>query len=244
MQVTVVGTEFDLSWIPKSGAFAVKVSEGRVRVVGPGTEVRVVDAGQALELSREDILREQGAVGTDEASEILELEDLPEDTTDALPSSPRVVNADWSRLLARGKFRQIVTEAEKAGIDSVLADANSAKLKALAQASNYSGRSDLSLRTWTVIRKRFAGTPAAVQASFFVGRIHDQRGNGVTALEWFDTYLAEAGHGSYAAEALGRKLVLVRRLRGKAEARGVARQYLERFPKGMYAPTAEGLLSE
>ena len=53
---------------------------------------------------------------------------------------------------------------------------------------------------------------------------------------------AEAPRGVYAAEAYGRRLSLTERLRGKAAALPLAREYLERFPEGAYAPSARALV--
>jgi hypothetical protein len=63
-----------------------------------------------------------------------------------------------------------------------------------------------------------------------------------TALDWYDTYLRESGAGPYVAEALGRKMMLVLRLRGADEARSIAGEYLRRFHDGPYAPNAVRLL--
>ena len=63
------------------------------------------------------------------------------------------------------------------------------------------------------------------------------------ALRWLSTYLAEAPRDVYASEALGRKLLVVQKLEGTLAARRVAREYVERFPSGAYAPTARSLLS-
>jgi hypothetical protein len=61
------------------------------------------------------------------------------------------------------------------------------------------------------------------------------------ALTWYDTYLAEAGGGPYASEALGRKLTLLARV-DRERARKVARTYLQRFPQGNEAELARSLV--
>jgi hypothetical protein len=50
--------------------------------------------------------------------------------------------------------------------------------------------------------------------------------------------------GTYAAQALGRQMILVHKLRGAAAARPVAGEYLERFPSGPYADAAKKLLHD
>ena len=66
-------------------------------------------------------------------------------------------------------------------------------------------------------RRRFHGSPRAADAAFFLGRLDENDGAGlIHALRWYDRYLDEAPSGSYAAEALGRKMVAMRDLYGVA----------------------------
>jgi len=58
----------------------------------------------------------------------------------------------------------------------------------------------------------------------------------------YDRYLAEAPDGAHASDALGRKLTLLQRSNRPAEALAVARDYLERFPRGTYANAAHALV--
>ena len=62
------------------------------------------------------------------------------------------------------------------------------------------------------------------------------------ALDWYDTYLRESPNGSFVRAVLGRKMVLVQRLRGSAAARPIAAEYLQRFSDGPYAGTAKKLV--
>jgi hypothetical protein len=144
----------------------------------------------------------------------------------------------WAKLVSKGLFSEVVQEAERSGIEHTLNTRSVQDLQALAQAAHYTGRSTIALDAWSKVRQRFGGK----QAAFFMGRIHDQQGNGQSALRWLNVYLAEAGSDVYASEALGRKLTLVQRLQGKQQAEAVAREYLKRFPKGTYARTARALV--
>ena len=69
-----------------------------------------------------------------------------------------------------------------------------------------------------------------------------QRINQAEALRFLDTYVSEAPRGVYAAEAYGRRLSLTERLRGRAAAQPLGREYLERFPQGAYAQRARALV--
>jgi hypothetical protein len=64
----------------------------------------------------------------------------------------------------------------------------------------------------------------------------------VEAVRWYDTYLAGAPAGTYASEALGRKMLANKQLHGFSAAESLAREYLQRFPAGPYAGAALALL--
>jgi hypothetical protein len=53
--------------------------------------------------------------------------------------------------------------------------------------------------------------------------------------------LSEAVGGTFASEALGRKMTIVERLDGKDAARPLAQMYLRRFSNGTYADAARAL---
>jgi TolA-binding protein len=95
----------------------------------------------------------------------------------------------------------------------------------------------------TALRQRFPG-PSASEAAFLLGRLHEKRGSFVTALGFYDSYLREAPTGPFAAEALGGKLRAVRASQGRAAAQPWAREYLQRFPKGVHVDTAREILGE
>jgi hypothetical protein len=61
------------------------------------------------------------------------------------------------------------------------------------------------------------------------------------AVAWYDEYLSLAPTGTYAAEALGRKMTLTSKLEGRLKARPIAAEYLRRFPNGSYAGSARAL---
>ena len=63
-----------------------------------------------------------------------------------------------------------------------------------------------------------------------------------SALEWYERYLAESPQGTYASQALGRKLMIVHRIRGREAAKALALGYLNQYPKGPYARYARNLL--
>jgi hypothetical protein len=163
----------------------------------------------------------------------------------ARAAAPRTaqIGADWPRQVAAGDFDAIVQEAERCGVDGCVNTLSSDRLAALGDAARYSGHRDLARRALVAQRVRFPGTTAAEEAAFFLGRLaEDAHAPRETALRWYDLYLEETPDGTYAAEALGRKLVLVSGAGKTDEAREAARAYLERQPRGAFASRARAVL--
>jgi TolA-binding protein len=147
----------------------------------------------------------------------------------------------WSAALAAGDFASIV-EAAGRDLPRTLRLASSDDLAALADAARYRRRDDLARQALEAQRHRFHGSQRAADAAFFLGRLDENDGAGlIHALRWYDRYLDEAPKGSYAAEALGRKMVAMRDLYGVTTARDVADEYVRRFPRGSYAGAAQAL---
>jgi hypothetical protein len=250
-EVRVIGTEFDLSYDPDGSRFAVAMKKGAVCVLAPDGTVRALKAGESLQLPTLPTPEPSAVVALAAAADsapAIGASDAAATHADKSPSGsaprPGVSQASWEALVAKGAFVEVVHLAEAAGIEQSLGTRSATDVKALAQAAHYSGHADLSLRAWTALRERFARSAFAQQSSFFQGRIYEDQGNLTTALKWFNTYSTEAPGGVYAAEALGRRLSLLERLRGRAGATQQAREYLDRFPGGAYAPTARKILSE
>ena len=150
----------------------------------------------------------------------------------------------WRAALAAGDFATIIQEASR-DLGGVLRTAGSDNLAALADAARYQRRDDLARRALAAQRQRFPRSPRAVDAAFFLGRLDENGGGGlIHALRWYDRYLEEAPNGSYAAEALGRRMIALRELYGIAAARPVAEVYVRRFPRGSYAGAAHALLGD
>jgi len=163
----------------------------------------------------------------------------------ALPSSGTARRGSWSDAVTAGDYGAVLREAERRGITSVLNDASLADLVALADAARLSGRVELGKRALVSERRRFARTTAAKDAAFYLGRIADDHEHAwTTAITWYETYLSEAPHGHFAAEAFGRKMVAISRLSGRAAARETAVEYLKRFPAGPHAGVARELTNE
>lgn len=257
-EIRVTGTEFGVAWDARRTALRVVMREGSVVVQGPGAEEGIgLRAGQTLEVGEEGAIRVASIAGRAEGDRALAEQGGSSTSTggsnEAAPApapAPAVAAAPvttgeptaarpWPARVAAGDYDGVLAEADARGIDAVLGAASAADLSAVADAARYRGRSGLATRALQALRDRFAGTAAAANAAFLLGRMADDAGSGAAAIRWYDAHLAEGG--AFAAEAMGRKMLAVRRSSGDAAAASVARAYLERFPRGAHAPLARSL---
>ncbi|HEY4015480.1 MAG TPA: FecR family protein [Polyangiaceae bacterium] len=147
----------------------------------------------------------------------------------------------WAAELADGKFASIVDEALGLGLEPVYAGSGADDLAALADAARYTRHFDVARGALLAQRQRFAASERARVAAFSLGRLSEAQRDDRKALSWFETYLQEAPEGTYASEALGRKMILVEQLDGSDAARALAAAYLHRFPSGTYAEAAHAI---
>jgi TolA-binding protein len=118
-------------------------------------------------------------------------------------------------------------------------------LALLADAAHYLHRDEVAKQALLAQRRRFPGSTRAKDASFLLGRIVEARPDGASeALGWYERHLEEAPTGEYASEALGRRMIVLVKLRGEADARVVAKEYLRRYPNGSYARAARAYARE
>jgi hypothetical protein len=151
----------------------------------------------------------------------------------------------WSTRLAHGDFHGVLTDAERRGLDKVFTTASANDLTVLADAARFARRGEVARGALLAERGRFPGSPQGREAAFFLGGLsEDESGEAAmkAALDWYDCYLRESPNGAFVRPVLGRKMVLVQKLRGTAAARPIALQYLERFSDGPYAGSARKLL--
>lgn len=164
----------------------------------------------------------------------------------ALPSSSaqdELADDPWSVLVARGEYARVLDIAERHGMEETLGSASVEDLAALADAARLAGRGNLAERALLQLRARFPGTSRALSAAFLLGRMEDDGGNAAAAVSWYERYLGESPNGSLAAEALGRRMMAMRRLNDEESARRAAKDYLERFPNGPHAGIARQMLA-
>jgi len=237
--IEVTGTAFDVGWSTAGEELDLSLHDGSVIVRGPSLPDGLrVAAGQRLvarastgEAQLSSLLapqpHEDSPVAASAASRATEEPSQVHPAPRPLPT--------WSEMLADGNFRGVVDAAEARGTDVALSHGPLADVVALADASRYLHDRALARRGLLAERSRFAGSVEARGAAFVLGRMADDGGSRDEAIRWYDTYLAESPGGSFASEALGRKLVAVVESGDTVGARSVAKEYLRRFPHGAHA---------
>jgi hypothetical protein len=246
-EVQVVGTEFDLEWHAQADGLTLVMQSGEVRVLGDGGP-RQVRGGQTLHLPIDRATPRDSAPSAlaplkpvSSASPVAELAFASRDAKPSpKPNSGTTrANEDWNALLNAGQFSAIMRDAEARGGERLLDSASASDLKVLALAARYTGRRALSLRAWQSLRTRYAADALNQGAAFYLARGYEEQGDASEAMRWLARYLAESPGGAYASEALGRRLLLLSKSGQRAEAVSAARTYLDRYPRGAYAKSAQ-----
>jgi hypothetical protein len=261
-QVRVTGTRFSLRWSKRERRFEIAMQSGSVVVSGPmvpagmalaaGQRLRTSASGDELTLDQASTLGAEGVsprlvgVGSSTASEpptaAPDQDVAPDIAAVAPPVASATVSAppaslEWQKRAAAGEFGAVIAAAEARGLEATLASASLEDLAALADSARYARRNSLAKRVLLAERKRFPASRTARDAAFFLARLAEDEGGG--ALEWYDRYLSESPRGTYASQALGRKMLLVHAQQGSDAARPLAAEYLSRYPNGPYAAAAQ-----
>ena len=256
--ILVKGTAFRLSFEAAKGRLDLHMKTGVVEVRGPREGgVVTLREGESLELFANPP-RETAGGGLAQVTATPALVATPADTSQASPTAARRAGhaspgrlalhdgasqpVPWSELIAKGDFSAIVQDAERRGLDVTLARGSALDLITLADAARYTRKYETARQALLALRARFAGSDRGKDAAFFLGRLSEVGpASSDAALSWYDTYLAEAGRGAYASEALGREVILLART-DRELARKAARTYLQRFPQGNQAELAHSVL--
>ncbi|HVW25949.1 MAG TPA: FecR domain-containing protein [Polyangiaceae bacterium] len=247
--IEVTGTAFDVGWSVGGERLELSLHDGSVVVRGPSLHDGLrVAAGQRLVA--------HARTGGAELSSLFAKESPPEPSNETTPPSPSAAEPGepvepappprpaqtWAEMLASGNFRGVIEGARARGIVATLSRGTLADVVAFADAARYAHERDLARRGLLAERARFPGSAEARAAAFVLGRMADDAGASEEALDWYDRYLNESPGGSFAAEALGRKLVVLVHSGDVRTARGVAAAYLSRYPRGAHAAYAKEVL--
>ncbi len=248
--VRVTGTLFEMSWAPADQRMRLDLTEGSVVITGPQAEAGLtLRAGQSVTLEPSGIhvassepqpVAPHPVVGAPSAR----AEPVASESAAASASASSKVDRgpSWAERVAAGDFEGVLADAESRGIEATLSSRGAGELMTLADAARYGGKSQLAGDALRAVRKRFPGSKPASTAAFLLGRMAEDAGRAEAAINLYDTTLSEGG--TFAAEALGRKMLLIKRRSGDAGARAAAQHYLESYPRGPYAAAARAILGQ
>lgn len=270
-EVKVTGTEFDVGWQPEREHFSLTLREGAVVVTGPGLgQALEMHAGEELHLSlrsgEQRLVRAASSEATPppavvptqppSATSAPEVEPETERSPGAAPASAPAAPGrrsdrvrarspaapDFRELAAASQYREALTAAERAGFERLCRTASANDVLLLADVARLAADFERARLAYASVRQRFGGAPGA-HAAFFLGRIaFDHDADYAEAARLFALSTAEQPDGPLAREAAGRLLEAKLRLADSAGARQAARRYLERYPEGPHARSAERVL--
>jgi TolA-binding protein len=219
--------------------------DGKIAIEGAGSESPAHNTpveGQSAEPPSSDPLGASGAavrpsdVGT--ASPL----GANRSSSPAAPAN-EVAQQTWTKRVAAGDHQAVLQEAEARGLDACMKQSSLGDLAALADAGRYAKRTDVARRALAAERSRFPSSPEAHTAAFLLGRLADDSSSlPDAAIGWYDTYLSESPNGPLASEALGRKMIVLKRMSQSDKASAAAEEYLRRFSRGPYAARARELV--
>jgi TolA-binding protein len=259
--VAVTGTRFDLEWDAAHDHFSLELYEGKVTVSGCsfGAGQKLV-AGQRAEAackagtqSVAPLPASASAPSPRAPSTSESLPAPPATATPVLPAATDVRHApndspgttapnDWAPLARSGRYADAYALARSAGVPLECARRGADDVLLLGETARLTDHVDDARLAYQTVRRRFAGSAAAGQAAFNLGRLEARAGNGAAAAGFFETYLREQPRGPLAQAALGRLLEARVGLGDTRAARETAASYLERYPAGPHAEAARKVL--
>ena len=261
--VTVKGTVFTVSWDAARERFELRLQHGQVSVTGPVTSGAIpLSAGQRLVINLprgETLITEQPPEeawqGTPPQGPISPEADHPVNDQPATgragqgalvpPSMAGKTSGRraWAEALTSGDWDRILADVDRLGVRRTLAEASSEDLFVVADAARYRRRAGLAREALLAERKRFPESARALDAVFLLGRLEEGNERGTRkAIVLYEEYLSRAPSGTYASEALGRRMTATSKVEGAVRAQAIAQEYLHRFPSGTYAGAARALL--
>jgi hypothetical protein len=255
-EIEVIGTKFSTNWDPATQRLVVLLDEGSVQVLGSDIEEHVsLKPGQRFDAAPGDawkVTSQQRHV--EPQIEAPAPQPIGETTSEALDEpaddAPRAARAmpgnsnpgDWSRMLADGRFGDIMAEAKKLGVSNCYSSCSISRLRSLADAARYSGDIAVARTALTKLRERSPSESA--RAGYLLGSLSEARGQAASALNWYRGYLGEAPGGALATEAQAGQMRALHALGRRADARRAAEEYLRAHPGGTSAATARQILNK
>jgi ferric-dicitrate binding protein FerR (iron transport regulator) len=257
-EVRVVGTRFRVSR-SAAGVVEVLVEHGVVRVRAPGSNAPIeLLAGDRLRGDEHELSLLRSSASSPAApppsaeatpsAVVPQTNELPSAADPHVPDAPNTsprtspAHSDWQALYRAHDYAGALAAAKQAGVDRLLQTLGAQALFELADSARLGGDSELALRVFNNLERRFPASAQGQDAVFLSGRIEAARGQSDAARASFEKYLARNPRGTYSLEATGR-LVESYAARGDVRAKAAAQSYLERAPNGPYQRLCRSVLA-
>ncbi|MFZ5890474.1 MAG: FecR domain-containing protein [Myxococcota bacterium] len=252
-EIRVIGTRFSVSR-EVSGLVEVRVEHGVVHVRAPsrsgpieleaGDHLRGDEGGLSLTHPASEVSAPGSPAAVEAPSQPVEssASAAPAPSSNAHKGGGVPPHNDWQTLYSERKYVAALAAAKQLGVERLLESLGAQPLAELADTARLAGDSELALRAFTRIERRFPGSSQARDAVFLSGRVLAARGQADAARARFEKYLGSNARGAYSLEATGR-LVELYAARGDARAKEMAKGYLERAPSGPYQRLCRSVLA-
>ncbi|MBI5526753.1 MAG: FecR domain-containing protein [Deltaproteobacteria bacterium] len=159
--------------------------------------------------------------------------------TAAIEAAPTPPPKPWVALYKQGKYAEAIKDASAEGFETLVGTVGVEDLWVLAESARYSRDAERSRIALNAIRLRFPESGEAKTAAFLLGRVTmESDGRPDEAARWFKVYRTELPGGPLDEEAAGRLIDALVKAQKTAEARAAAREYLNRYPNGIFAELA------
>lgn len=250
--VEVTGTEFSVDWDAREERLQVEVIRGSIRVQGPDADGVRVRAGQRfrawfgqgrhsleplVEAANQDAAASSKAPVEEYVAQALPADEGP--NVDGVKPSNGAPS--WEQRISQAQYADVVADAERRGIQAVLATARRGELMALADAARYLKKGALAEQALRAVRARFRGSEDAAAAAFLLGRLAEGR-DSAEAQALYAAASREDANGPFRAEILGRRMLLSQKLGRRSDAVAFAKSYLKLTSDGPYAEKARDIL--
>lgn len=249
-EVTVLGTQLEVSWAPEAGRFELRVTSGAVSLSGPLLErAQEVRTGQVCRVDLNARLVELGGAVATVAAQSQPSASQPGSAASSSSAPAPVIGAEktgiepakpnWAALARAGRHGEAIAAVERTGLAVISNSASPESLLELARAARLAGRPDLERAALLACRSRSPGQAPAAQAAYLLGRASSP----AEAVSWFEVYLREQPNGLLAREASGRLVESYLATGNRVSARRAATRYLAAYPDGPHASMARRLVN-
>ncbi len=270
-EITVTGTQFDLTWDSQSEVLRLSMINGSVKIIGctiTGMDAKGGDlvALRCVQDRPEFVMRQEGSpaqsanAATDPAIAQLRSpgaaasaiaagragSDAPGDLAASGIADAGLADASssWQDLAQSARYHDAY-EKIASEFDQECERCSGSDLLRLSDVALLCGHADRARHALERLRARFAGTSLGSTAAFRLGTIaFDHQGSLGDAARWFELYLQEQPSGALAREAHGRLMEIDQRTGAVMRARERAQAYLKSWPNGPHAPLARSLVGE